>query len=176
MKINKTEQGIGKRISRVIKNEGKAEQQALEAAIKELAEIQKMQQTAVKEGTRTHTQHTKALQTLHNRELAVIKAQSDLERADADIEARLAKIRAELNKSKAKAQAQFDKARAEVERARAEVRAHEEHREASRQHALETTEWVKDKRKEVEVLKGWLGVDEREREAKYNELTAKRKV
>lgn len=72
------------------------------------------------------------------------------------------------------------------------MKAHEDHREASRQHALETTEWVKDKRKEVEVLKGWLGVDEvclvvfpdilfltflqREREAKYNELTGKRRA
>lgn len=41
-------ESFGKRISRVIKNEGKAEQQALETSIKELAEIQKMQQAAVK--------------------------------------------------------------------------------------------------------------------------------
>jgi F0F1-type ATP synthase membrane subunit b/b' len=107
-----------------------------------------------------HTWHTKALQNLHARELAVIKAQSELEKVEADVQARLAKVQSELQKPKAKAQAQLDSAMAEVERARAEVKAHEVSRDASRKHAMTTTDWVKDKRKEVEVLRGWMGVDE----------------
>jgi len=63
-----------------------------------------------------------------------------------------------------------DRALAEAEKAKADVRARENHREASRRHSEQMTDWVRDKRKEVEVLRGWKAVDDRERGVKLNEL------
>lgn len=53
----------------------------------------------------------------------------------------------------------MDQAVADAEKARAEVRARENHREMSRKHSERVTDWVRDKRKEVEVLRGWMAVD-----------------
>jgi hypothetical protein len=52
-----------------------------------------------------------------------------------------------------------DKAVADAEKAKADVKARENHREVSRRYSEQMTDWVRDKRKEVEVLRGWMAVD-----------------
>ena len=89
----------------------------------------------------------------------MLKAKAELEQTEADIAARLAKVQAELNKMRVKAQAKVDKAVAEAEKAKAEVRARENHREVSKRYSERMSDWVRDKRKEVEVLRGWMAVD-----------------
>ena len=69
------------------------------------------------------------------------------------------KVQAELNKLRVRAQAKVDKAIADAEKARADVRARENHREVSKRYSEQMTDWVRDKRKEVEVLRGWMAVD-----------------
>ena len=90
----------------------------------------------------------------------MIKARAELEKVEADIAARLAKIQAELNKLRAKAQAKVDKAVADADKAKADVKAKENRREMSRRYSERMTDWVRDKRKEVEVLRGWMAVDD----------------
>lgn len=53
----------------------------------------------------------------------------------------------------------MDGAIADAEKARADVRARENHREVSKRYSEQMTDWVRDKRKEVEVLRGWMAVD-----------------
>lgn len=114
----------------------------------------------MKEETSIHGSHIKSLQKCHEADMAVIFARAELEKVETEIAARLAKVQAELNKLRVKAQAKVDRAMAEAEKARADVRAREDHREASRRHSEQVTGWVKDKRKEVEVLRGWKAVDD----------------
>ena len=173
---------VSKRISKIVESEGKAEKNSLEAAIQELKGIQKMQRVAVKvnlffhltvfvgsegrsfssgwqEETTVHASHIKSLQKYHEADIAVVKARAEVEKVEADIAARLAKVQADLNKFRVRAQGKVDQAVAEAEKAKAEVRARENHREMSRKHSERVTDWVRDKRKEVEVLRGWMAVD-----------------
>lgn len=53
----------------------------------------------------------------------------------------------------------MDKAIADAEKAKTDVKARENHREVSRKYSERMTDWVRDKRKEVEVLRGWMAVD-----------------
>ena len=53
----------------------------------------------------------------------------------------------------------MDKALADAEKAKADVRARENHREVSKRYSERMSDWVRDKRKEVEVLRGWMAVD-----------------
>ena len=53
----------------------------------------------------------------------------------------------------------MDKAVADAEKAKADVRARENHREVSKRYSERMSDWVRDKRKEVEVLRGWMAVD-----------------
>ena len=89
----------------------------------------------------------------------MIKARAELEKVETDIAARLAKVQAELNKLRVRAQANVDKAVADAEKARADVKARENHREMSKRYSEQMTGWARDKRKEVEVLRGWMSVD-----------------
>jgi len=111
------------------------------------------------EETTVHSSHIKSLQKYHEADIAVVKARAELEKVEADIAARLAKVQADLNKFRVRAQGKVDQAVADAEKARAEVRARENHREMSRKHSERVTDWVRDKRKEVEVLRGWMAVD-----------------
>jgi len=113
----------------------------------------------MQEETAVHASHIKSLQKYHEADIAVVRARAELEKVEADIAARLAKVQAELNKFRVKAQGKVDQAVADAEKARAEVRSRENHREMSRRHSERVTDWVKDKRKEVEVLRGWMAVD-----------------
>lgn len=90
----------------------------------------------------------------------MITAKAELEKVEAEIAVRLAKVQAKLNKLRVKAQSKVDRALAEAEKAMADVRARENHREASRRHSGRMTDLVRDKRKEVEVLRGWKAVDD----------------
>ncbi|KAF9647861.1 hypothetical protein BDM02DRAFT_3116328 [Thelephora ganbajun] len=170
IKIQKEELAVSKKISKIVESEGKAEKNSLKAAIGELKGIHRMQRVAVKEEISVHASHIKSLQRYHEADIAVIKARAELQKVEAEIAARLAKVQAELNKLRVRAQAKVDKATAEAEKAKADVRARENHREASRRYSEQMTDWVRDKRKEVEVLRGWMAVDNREREVKLNEL------
>ena len=113
----------------------------------------------MQEETTVHASHIKSLQKYHEADIAVVKARAELEKVEADIAARLAKVQADLNKFRVRAQGKVDQAVAEAEKAKAEVRARENHREMSRKHSERVTDWVRDKRKEVEVLRGWMAVD-----------------
>lgn len=59
-----------------------------------------------------------------------------------------------------KAQAKVDQAAAEAEKAKADVKSRENHRDVSRRYSEQITGLVRDKRKEVEVLRGWKAVDD----------------
>jgi uncharacterized membrane protein YfhO len=170
---------VSKRISKIVQSEGKAEKNSLHAAIDELKDIQKMQRIAVKvnylvdvgctkkptpfgiqEESTIHASHIKSLQRCHEAEIMVIFAKAEFNKVEAEIAARLAKVQADLNKLRVKAQTKVDRAAAEAEKANADVKARENHCEASKRHSEQMTGWVKDKRKEVEVLRGWKAVDD----------------
>lgn len=87
MRLNKAEVKEGKRVAAVIKLEGKAEQRALEIAIKEMVDIQKMQKASIKEEARTHATHAAALRTYHKEELEFFAARAKYEKAQADLQA-----------------------------------------------------------------------------------------
>ncbi|KAI0661743.1 hypothetical protein C8Q70DRAFT_910838 [Cubamyces menziesii] len=137
MKLTKTQLKEGKKVVKIIKAEGKAEKKALDEAVKELADIQKLQKTAVKEEAKSYSTYAKALREFHKAEL------------------------------------EFFAARAKYERAQADLKALEDVREASKQHAQETTEMLQEKNREVEWLRAQKATDDREREAKIRQLTGK---
>jgi len=118
-----------------------------------------MPPSGCQEETSVHSSHIRSLQKFHEADIAVINARAELEKVETDIAARLAKVQAELNKLRVRAQAKVDKAVADAEKARADVRARENHREVSKRYSEQMTDWVRDKRKEVEVLRGWMAVD-----------------
>ncbi|KAL6302429.1 hypothetical protein BKA93DRAFT_737038 [Sparassis latifolia] len=86
-KVDKAQRKDAKRMSKVIKSEGKAEQQALEAVIKELANIQKMQKDAIKEESKASDAHSRALKTFHKEEAEFFARRAGYERAQADLQA-----------------------------------------------------------------------------------------
>ncbi|KZT07768.1 uncharacterized protein LAESUDRAFT_677672 [Laetiporus sulphureus 93-53] len=84
-RIGKAHAKVGKQISKVLKSEGKVERKALEQAIKELADIQKMQKNAVREESRAVSAHAKALRTFHKEELEHLAAKARFDRAQAEL-------------------------------------------------------------------------------------------
>ncbi|KAF5391642.1 hypothetical protein D9757_002449 [Collybiopsis confluens] len=82
-KIGKVEAKEGKRLSKVIRQESKVEKQSLEVAIRELSELQKLQQAAVKRESKAHTAHTKALAAFQKAEEVYLAARSKYEIAQA---------------------------------------------------------------------------------------------
>jgi hypothetical protein len=132
----------GKRLASIIKQEAKVEKKALEAAVKELAELQKLQKYAVKvssgsacvhslwlnaflqEEAKTNAAYGHALQTFHKEELIFLAAQAKFERAQADLQA------------------------------------HEDAREAAREHAQQATEMLQEKSREVEWLRAQKAADD----------------
>ncbi|KAI0342804.1 hypothetical protein BDW22DRAFT_1407342 [Trametopsis cervina] len=87
VKLGKAEIKEGKRVAKVIKLEAKAEKQALEQAMRDLAELQKMQKYAVKEESKTNASFGHALRVFHKEELAFFAARAKYERAQADMQA-----------------------------------------------------------------------------------------
>lgn len=114
----------GKRLSKVLKSEAKAEAKAIDQAIRELADLQKMQRNALKEETRAVATHAKALRAFHKEDLEYLAA------------------------------------RARYEKAQAELAVVEDTREAAREHAMEVTEMMQEKSKEVEWLRAQKAADD----------------
>ncbi len=144
-----------KRLSKIIKTEGKVEKQALGVAIRELSELQTVQKAAIKVISNTIffddssffcTQLESQAHTAHARALAALQ----------------------------KAEAAFHAARTKYETAQAQLQAETETLNSSRNNAREATEHMQEKSQEVDGLRTMFGVDEREREVKLVELTPKK--
>ncbi|KIP07650.1 hypothetical protein PHLGIDRAFT_127525 [Phlebiopsis gigantea 11061_1 CR5-6] len=86
LKISKTELKEGKRLAGIIRLEAKAEKRALEDAVKQLAELQRLQKYAVKEEAKTNAAYGTALHKFHREELAFLAAQAKFERAKTDLQ------------------------------------------------------------------------------------------
>jgi hypothetical protein len=147
----------GKRLSKILKQEGKAERQALEISMKELSELQYAQKKAIKvpisfprtgglvtdvllqEEMRTHTAHSKALKAAHAAELVFLEAQKKLQVAQAT------------------------------------ERATQDALDSARAHAERVTTRVQEKNREVEMLRAQKAADIRERELKMATLKGKGK-
>ncbi|KAI0359848.1 hypothetical protein OH77DRAFT_1394006 [Trametes cingulata] len=137
LKLSKSQIKEGKKVAKIIKAEGKLEKKALDEAVRELADIQRLQKAAVKDESKAYAAYAKALRDFR------------------------------------KAEMEFLAARAKFERAQADLQAHEDAKEASKQHAQEATEMLQEKNREVEWLRAQKAVDDRERGAKIKQLTGK---
>ncbi|KAF8273275.1 hypothetical protein EI94DRAFT_1795347 [Lactarius quietus] len=137
--ISKDENTVGRRLSKIIRNEAKSEKAALDVALAELAEIQKLQQASVKEEAEFHTRHARALSDTHKAEMKLLIARTANEREKAGLQAAGAEL------------------------------------EASRKHARETTDMLRDKMQEVEWLRVHKGVDDREGAVKAKGLVGQRR-
>ena len=145
VKLSKSQIREGKKVAKIIKAEGKAEQKAIEEAVRELGDLQKLQKAAVKvrggpawwlwtctrltgwwpqEESKAYGAYSKTLREFRKAEL------------------------------------EFFAARAKYERAQADLQAQEDAREASRAHARETTEMLQEKNREVEWLRAQKAVDD----------------
>ncbi|KAI0671753.1 hypothetical protein C8Q78DRAFT_795036 [Trametes maxima] len=156
-KLNKTQIKEGKKVVKVIKAEGKAEKKALDEAVKELADIQKLQKAAVKVARSRSTHYSNGAK------------HQGCQQEEAKSYSSYAKVLREFHK----AELEFFAARAKYERAQADLQAHEDAREASKQHAAEATEMLQEKNREVEWLRAQKAVDDLEREAKIRQLAGK---
>ncbi|KAI0690143.1 hypothetical protein BC835DRAFT_1281545 [Cytidiella melzeri] len=85
-RIGKAEIKEGKRMAKVIKQEGKAEKLALEQAVRELAELQKIQKSAVKEEAKANASFAQAMRVFHKEELAFLAARARYEKAQAELQ------------------------------------------------------------------------------------------
>ncbi|OSX57808.1 hypothetical protein POSPLADRAFT_1061484 [Postia placenta MAD-698-R-SB12] len=85
-RIQKVNTKDGKRVAKVIKAEAKAEKAAIEQAIRELADVQRMQRQAIKEESKTVSTHAKALRQFHKDELEYLAARAKYERAQAELQ------------------------------------------------------------------------------------------
>lgn len=154
--------GIGRRLSKIIKNESKADQASLDVAVKDLEGLQKLQKASIKvtlflpltsphpvfmdpptlflvrhffqEEALSHSRHSRAL--------------SDAQKAEIQLLA----------------------ARTAHERGQASQRATGQALEASRQHVRETTEMLHEKMEEVERLRIQKQMDDTERAVKVKSL------
>lgn len=77
-----------KRLSKVIKAEGKTQKVTLAAAIDELTSLQKLQKAAASDEARARKQHTKAQKNAHKLQAAYLEAKARWEHAEADFKAR----------------------------------------------------------------------------------------
>ncbi|KAF7797310.1 hypothetical protein EIP86_008505 [Pleurotus ostreatoroseus] len=85
-RIAKDELKESKRVVNVIKREGKAEKKALEVAVKEMEDIQRMQKNSIKEEAKTNAAYAQALRTFRNEEKVYLAARSKYVRAQADLQ------------------------------------------------------------------------------------------
>lgn len=76
----------GKRLSKIIKAESKAEKQALSTAMKELSELQAQQGQSIKREAKAHTAHAKALALHHKTESSYLKLKAEYEKNQLDME------------------------------------------------------------------------------------------
>lgn len=93
-KIEKTEARDAKQLSKIIQNEGKAEDKLLKTSIKELARIQKIQKAAAAEEASAITAHAKAVRLEQKLNKAYLEAKAKWESAVADLKSREEKLAA----------------------------------------------------------------------------------
>ncbi|EJF64941.1 hypothetical protein DICSQDRAFT_100439 [Dichomitus squalens LYAD-421 SS1] len=87
VKLSKSQLKEGKKVAKIIKAEGKAEQKAIDEALRELADLQKMQKAAVKEESKAYAAYSKVLKEFRKTELEFFAARAKYERAQADLQA-----------------------------------------------------------------------------------------
>ncbi|TFK75177.1 hypothetical protein BDN72DRAFT_832528 [Pluteus cervinus] len=86
-KILKAEAKDNKRLSKIIKDEGKVEKASLSIAIDELAELQKIQRTAVKNEAKSFSDYTKLRTAYQKLETSFIMARTRYDAAQAQLDA-----------------------------------------------------------------------------------------
>ena len=134
----------GKKVAKVIVAEGRAEKQALDEAVRELSDLQKLQKSALKV-------RTPSLHCAHGGGAHAGRGQE---------ESRTYTAYAKALKEFRKVELEFFAMRAKYERAQADLQAHEDSRNASRSYAQETTEMLQDKNREVEWLRAQKAADD----------------
>lgn len=83
-RITKAELKEGKRLSKILKSEGKAEAAAMATLTKELAQLQKIQSAAIKREAKAHSKHASALSASHKAESKYLKMKAKFDKAHAD--------------------------------------------------------------------------------------------
>lgn len=129
-------------MAKVIQQEAKVEKKALESAVKELADLQKMQKYAVKEEAKTNASYGTALRKFRQEEIAFLAAQARFERAKADL------------------QVPSSRTTSWQVTLMYELQAYEDAREAAREHARQATEMLQEKNREVEWLRAQKAADD----------------
>ena len=145
VKLSKAQIKEGKKVAKIIVAEGKAEQKAIDEAVRELGDLQKLQKMAVKV-------RRGPVGSLWAYVILIDCGLQDESKAYASYSKTLREFR--------KAELEFFAARAKYERAQADLQAQEDAREASRAHARETTEMLQEKNREVEWLRAQKAVDD----------------
>ncbi|KAI9511832.1 hypothetical protein F5148DRAFT_202508 [Russula earlei] len=84
---HKDDGGVDRKLSKIIKSEAKADKAALHVALKELAEIQKLQKASIKEDAASHSRHSRALSGAHKAEMKLLTARTWNERSQASLRA-----------------------------------------------------------------------------------------
>ena len=155
-----TTDGIGRRLSKIIKNESKAEQATLDVAVKELEGLQKLQKVSIKVNAllNPHVLHTHMFLNLVF--WPVLFQEEALSRS---------RHSHALNDAH-KAEMQLLAARIAHERGQAGQRATGQALEASRRHVRETTDMLHEKIEEIERLRIQKQEDDRERAIKVKSL------
>ena len=143
-----------KRISRIIKKEGKAEKDALTIAIDELDDLQRIQKRSIKV--------CQLSQTI----IGCAYFYLSLPQSEAQARSNLSALNVQLKK----AEADFLNAKNRCDTVQAAVNAEVETLETIRAGAREATEHLQQKSAEVSILRSTLAVDEREREVKLTQL------
>ncbi|KAI5122897.1 hypothetical protein M0805_007575 [Coniferiporia weirii] len=101
-RVARSELKDAKRISKVIKAEGRTQDQNLQAALSELGQLQKVQKQAASDESRALSAHTKSTDNEHRLHTKFISVKAAHERAEADLRA----SEEQLGASRARAQAQ----------------------------------------------------------------------
>ncbi|KAK0450253.1 hypothetical protein EV421DRAFT_1322778 [Armillaria borealis] len=99
-KIQKIEAKDSKRLSKIIRTEGKVEKQALGVAIRELSELQTVQKAAIKLESQAHTAHARALAALQKAEAAFHAARTKYETAQAQLQAETETLNSSRNNAR----------------------------------------------------------------------------
>ncbi|KAH9945175.1 uncharacterized protein BXZ73DRAFT_38437 [Epithele typhae] len=86
-KLSRSEAKEGKKVAKIIRAEGKIEQQALDVGMGELVEAQRLQKSAIKDEAKAGAAYAKALKEFRKVELEFFAMRAKYERAQADLQA-----------------------------------------------------------------------------------------
>lgn len=81
-----------KRLSKVVKAEGKTQKKQLDAAIKDFTRLQKSQKKAVLDEQKALSQHAKAVKYEHKMQVRMLAAKTKYEHAAADLRAHIERL------------------------------------------------------------------------------------